>query len=198
MLQAVLVPVHILVGTTAVGCGIRAMRTRKGSRWHRRWGTGYLATVPVLCTTGTLLVLGHWPQDAHLLALAVLTAAPAGLGYTAARRRWAGWTGAHISGMGGAFIVMLSAFYVDNGPTLPGWGWVPTLAWWLAPSLVGLPVVARALRRHTGTPVPWGGRLRWPAAAPRLPPARPSARGSSHDRRQRLAVRSPDKEARRW
>jgi hypothetical protein len=102
MLQAVLVPVHILVGTTAVGCGIRAMRTRKGSRWHRRWGTGYLATVPVLCTTGTLLVLGHWPQDAHLLALAVLTAAPAGLGYTAARRRWAGWTGAHISGMGGA------------------------------------------------------------------------------------------------
>jgi hypothetical protein len=100
--------------------------------------------------------------------------------------------------MGGAFIVMLSAFYVDNGPTLPGWGWVPTLAWWLAPSLVGLPVVARALRRHTGTPVPWGGRLRWPAAAPRLPPARPSARGSSHDRRQRLAVRSPDKEARRW
>lgn len=111
-----------------------------------------------------------------------------------------GWTGAHISGMGGAFIVMLTAFYVDNGPRPhpAGLGGVPTLAWWLAPSLVGLPVVARALRRHTGTPVPWGGRLRWPAAAPRLPPARPSARGSSHDRRQRLAVRSPDKEARRW
>jgi hypothetical protein len=91
MPRAVLLPVRILVGITAVGGGIGAMRTRKGSRWHRRWGTGYLATVPVLCTTGTLPVLGHWPQDAHLLALAVLTAAPAGLGYAAANA--AGWAG---------------------------------------------------------------------------------------------------------
>lgn len=143
MPRAVLLRVHILVGITAVGGDLGAMRTRKGSRWHRRWGTGYLATVLVLCTTGTLLALAQWPQDAHLLALAVLTAALAGLGYAAAKRRWVGWTGAHISGMGGAFIVMLSAFYVDNGPPCragggcPPWpgGWPRALSacrWWRA------------------------------------------------------------------
>ena len=37
-------------------------------------------------------------------------------------------------------VVLLTAFYVDNGPHLPTWDRLPPLAWWTLPSLVGLPL----------------------------------------------------------
>jgi hypothetical protein len=43
---------------------------------------------------------------------------------------------------------MLTAFYVDNGPNLPLWDHLPTWAFWLLPSVVAAPVIARAIRRH--------------------------------------------------
>jgi len=45
--------------------------------------------------------------------------------------------------------VLLTAFYVDNGPHLPVWDRLPAIAYWTLPSLVGLPLVIRAVRRHT-------------------------------------------------
>ncbi len=41
-----------------------------------------------------------------------------------------------------------SAFYVDNGPHLPLWRELPTITYWVGPSVVGLPIVVRALMRH--------------------------------------------------
>jgi hypothetical protein len=45
--------------------------------------------------------------------------------------------------------VLLTAFYVDNGPRLPLWKELPPIAFWTLPSLIGLPLLARALARHT-------------------------------------------------
>ena len=53
-----------------------------------------------------------------------------------------------MSGMGVSYIVMLTAFYVDNGKNLPVWRGLPPIAYWLAPSLVGLPILAIAFLRH--------------------------------------------------
>src|SRR5258708_6274660 len=50
-------------------------------------------------------------------------------------------------GMGTSYIVLLTAFYVDNGQRVPVWDRLPVLAFWIVPSLIGLPLMARALVR---------------------------------------------------
>jgi hypothetical protein len=47
-----------------------------------------------------------------------------------------------------SFIVLVTAFYVDNGPHLPLWDRLPVLAYWTLPAIVGLPLVIHAERRH--------------------------------------------------
>ncbi len=59
-------------------------------------------------------------------------------------------------GMGLSYILLLTAFYVDNGPFLPLWRSLPALAYWLGPSMVGLPILVRALLKHrVPLPVSW-------------------------------------------
>jgi hypothetical protein len=55
----------------------------------------------------------------------------------------------HITGMGVSYILLLTAFYVDSGKNLPLWRDLPPVAYWLAPALVGIPLIARALLWHT-------------------------------------------------
>jgi hypothetical protein len=50
--------------------------------------------------------------------------------------------------MGGAYIALFTGFYVDNGPHLPVWDRLPSLAYWTLPSLVGVPLILRALARR--------------------------------------------------
>jgi len=50
--------------------------------------------------------------------------------------------------MGGSYVLMLTAFYVDNGKSLPLWRDLPTLTYWLLPAAVGAPLIARAIARH--------------------------------------------------
>jgi hypothetical protein len=49
--------------------------------------------------------------------------------------------------MGIAYVAMLTAFYVDNGPHLPLWDRLPPLSFWLLPSAIGAPIIARAIIR---------------------------------------------------
>ena len=53
-----------------------------------------------------------------------------------------------MAGMGLSYILLLTAFYVDNGPHLPLWRHLPPLAFWVLPGLVGLPILFWALVRH--------------------------------------------------
>lgn len=58
--------------------------------------------------------------------------------------------------MGTAYVAMLTAFYVDSGPHLPLWDRLPTLTFWLLPSAIGTPIIARAVthaRRATSRPL---------------------------------------------
>ena len=88
----------------------------------------------------------------HVLAglTAVVTGAvaftAATIGYLHRRRHRPGDT-PHIAGMGIAYIAMLTAFYVDNGPHLPLWDHLPTWAFWLLPTVIGAPVVSRSIAR---------------------------------------------------
>jgi hypothetical protein len=54
----------------------------------------------------------------------------------------------HLTGMGASYILMLTAFYVDNGPNLPVWRDLPSVIFWVLPSAVGAPLILYALYHH--------------------------------------------------
>jgi uncharacterized membrane protein len=136
---------HVAAGVVAVLAGAAAMLAPKGGHSHRLRGRIYLGALAVVCASGVGLAILRWPKVPHLLALAVLAAALAGAGYVARRRPD---PARHLLGMSASYVVMLTAFYVDNGPRLPVWRLLPQAAFWVLPSLVALPLVIRALRKH--------------------------------------------------
>jgi hypothetical protein len=103
----------------------------------------------VVFVTATGMSMLRWSEDAYLFVLGSAAFGAACMGFAARRRRWRGWTAGHIVGMSVSYIVLLTAFYVDNAPRLPLWRALPPLAFWIVPSLIGLPIMARALARHT-------------------------------------------------
>jgi hypothetical protein len=138
--------VHVLAGLTAVITGAIAALARKGSPRHIRAGRWYYRAITVLFATATVLAAMRWRQDYYLFIIGAVAFTTATIGYQHRRRHRPGDTG-HIAGMGAAYIAMLTAFYVDNGPHLPLWNHLPTLAFWLLPSAIGVPIVARAVIR---------------------------------------------------
>jgi hypothetical protein len=52
-----------------------------------------------------------------------------------------------VAALRAAYVAMLTAFYVDNGPHLPLWDHLPVFAFWLLPSVIGAPIIARAVSR---------------------------------------------------
>jgi len=90
----------------------------------------------------------RWAEDYHLFILGALSFATAFMARRAVRRQTRWWVGVHVSGMGLSYVLLLTAFYVDNGRNLPVWRLLPTLAYWLGPAAVGLPLIIRTLWRH--------------------------------------------------
>ncbi len=138
--------VHVIAGLTAVTTGAIAALVRKGSPRHIRAGRWYYRAITVVFATATILAAMRWRQDYHLFIIGAVAFAAATVGYQHRRRHRPGDTG-HIAGMGIAYVAMLTAFYVDNGPHLPLWDRLPALAFWLLPSAVGAPIIARAIVR---------------------------------------------------
>jgi hypothetical protein len=138
--------VHVLAGLTAVITGATAALVRKGSPRHIRAGRWYYRAITVLFATATVLAAMRWRQDYYLFIIGTVAFTAATIGYQHRRRHRPGDTG-HIAGMGIAYVAMLTAFYVDNGPHLPLWDRLPALSFWLLPSAIGAPIIARAVAR---------------------------------------------------
>jgi uncharacterized membrane protein len=142
---------HILSGLTAVIVGALAATARKQPGRHPRAGRIYLWTLGGIFTTATIMAAIRWHEDAHLFAIAVIAISLGLYGYRARRQHRPGWPPHHAIGMGGSYIALLTGFYVDNGPFLPLWNRLPHLSYWLLPSLIGIPLIWRALRRFART-----------------------------------------------
>ena len=70
--------------------------------------------------------------------------------------------------MAASYVALLTGFYVDNGPQLPLWNRLPTVAYWVLPALVGVPLTWRALIRNGAISRPPGaGRTVVPPRRPR-------------------------------
>jgi hypothetical protein len=148
--------VHALAGLTSVVTGVAAFSVPKGLARHHRWGKRYLWAYTVVFLTATILSVQRWGADAYLFALAVLGYSLALGGYSARRFRHTPWLHrllgeywviAHLVGMIGSYVVLLTAFYVDNVHLFPVINRLPTLVFWAAPSLIAIPFLVRAIAR---------------------------------------------------
>jgi hypothetical protein len=148
------VGLHVLVASVCVFTGPIAMLSRKGPGRHPTFGTIYYWGLAIVFTSATALAIMRWADDYHLFLLGPVSFGAASFGRAARRGRWREWTLMHISGMGTSYIVMLTAFYVDNGKSLPVWKDLPHITYWLAPSVAGVPLVARALVRYRSATFP--------------------------------------------
>lgn len=146
--------VHIPFGLASVVTGLAAILSRKAFGHHPAFGTIYYWCLAIVFVTATILAAIRWAEAYPFFILGALSVVAASVGRTAHRRRWPGWIKPHIGGMGLSYVFMLTAFYVDNGKSLPLWKDLPPITYWLLPSVVGLPLIVRALLRHPLVRVP--------------------------------------------
>jgi hypothetical protein len=142
------VALHVLVGLVCVVAGAIAMLSPKRGGRHPTFGTIYYWALVVVFVSATGLSVVRWAEDYHLFTLGLLAFIAASLGRAARRQRWSGWVRLHIVGMGCSYILLLTAFYVDNGKSLPLWKELPPIAYWLLPAAVGMPLIIHAFLRH--------------------------------------------------
>ena len=145
---AVVAGIHIPLGIACVVVGAVAMLSEKRRGRHSAFGTIYYWCLLALVASATFLSVMRWADNYHLFTLGALSFASAWFGRKALRERWRYWAKLHITGMGFSYILMLIAFYVDNGKQLPLWKDLPHFTYWLLPLVVGLPFIVRTLLRH--------------------------------------------------
>jgi hypothetical protein len=142
------VAVHVLLGLACTITGIVAILSVKRPGRHPLFGSIYYWCLMGVFVTASALAAVRWNEDFHLFILGALAFTAAYLGRMARRKRWNHWVKLHISGMGTSYVLLLTAFYVDNGKNLPLWRELSPIAYWLIPAAVGFPLIARALLRH--------------------------------------------------
>ena len=143
-----IVTVHIALGILCVATGAVAMISAKAPGRHPRYGTWYFWTLTTVFATASTLSFMRWEANAHLFILGALAFIAAFVGREARRRLWSNWTSIHIVGIGSSYVLLLTAFYVDNGKQLPLWRDLPHWTHWILPALVGAPIIVWAFLYH--------------------------------------------------
>jgi uncharacterized membrane protein len=140
--------VHIVAGLSCVVTGALAATAPKRAGRHPASGRVFLWSLAAVFASSTTMAGLRFAQDWHLLVIGTVAFGAGCVGYLARRRRRPGWMRVHVPAMGGAYIALFTGFYVDNGRHLPLLDRLPGLAYWLLPSLVGVPRILRALARR--------------------------------------------------
>jgi len=143
-----IVGLHILIALVCIVTGAVAMLNRKQPGRHPTAGKIYYWSLSLVFVSATTLSVMRWAEDYHLFILGALSFLAATVGREARRRRWRDWVRLHISGMGSSYVLLIVAFYVDNGRNLPIWKDLPPAVYWLLPGAIGGVLIARALLRH--------------------------------------------------
>lgn len=164
--------VHVVAGLTTVIIGVITFSLPKRAGAHHQWGRRYVWAYTLVVLTATFLSVQRWERDAYLFVLAVLGLLCVLVGYAARRFRhthWMQlglrrqWVVVHIVGMIGSYVVLLTAFYVDNAHLIPLLNQLPLLTFWVLPSVIGLAFMVLSIARFAPKQVPPSKR----AAAPR-------------------------------
>ena len=140
--------IHVPAGLVSVVSGAAAMLSPKGRGRHSRFGTVYFWSLAVMAATMSALSVFRWSEDYPLFALGAAAFASAWLARRAIRLQGPPAAAPHLTGMGASYVLMLTAFYVDNGKFLPGWKALSPIAYWLIPGALGVPLIVYTLLRH--------------------------------------------------
>jgi hypothetical protein len=143
-----LISVHILAALVCVVAGIIAMLAKKQPGRHPKAGNTYFYSLIVVFLTVILIAILRWQEDLHLFILGFLSFSLAFAGRLAEKKRWNKWPYYHVSCMGLSYIILVTAFYVDNGRFLPLWKDLPTIVYWTLPGFIGIPIILITLKRH--------------------------------------------------
>ena len=144
-----IVGLHVSVAMICVAAGLVAMLSEKRAGRHATAGAVYYWFLLTVFVSASALSFIRWEHNQLLFALGLLAFTLATIGRAARRRLWPLWVPVHIGGMGSSYIVLLIAFYVDNGKNLPLWRDPPTFSYCLIPLAIGFPIVIWATIRHT-------------------------------------------------
>jgi uncharacterized membrane protein len=139
---------HILGGIVCVVAGVAAMLSTKGRGRHSTFGTLYYWCLATVVASATGLSVVRWAENYHLFFLGAVSLVAATTGRAALRHRWRNRFRVHLVGMGLSYILMLTAFYVDNGKHLPLWRELPQWSFWVLPVAVGTPIIIYLMLRH--------------------------------------------------
>jgi len=142
------VAIHIVADLTAVITGLVAMLSDKGPGRHPSFGLWYYRSVVLTSITMAVLSAMRWAYDYHLFILGAFALTAVVVGRQTAPSRPGGRIRIHVTAMGLSYVLLLTAFYVDNGQNLPLWRRLPHLTYWVLPILVGAPLIVRALLTH--------------------------------------------------
>lgn len=143
-----IVGVHVVLGLSAVIAGAAAMFSTKGRGRHSRSGKAYFWLLLGVFVTMSILSAMRWSPNRHLFVLGALSFLAGCSGRIAAARYESRWLRLHVVSMGASYVLMLTAFYVDNGRNLPLWRDLPRWMLWVLPAAVGFPLILRAFFRH--------------------------------------------------
>lgn len=140
--------IHILAGLICLISGITAMISKKGPGKHRISGSVYFWSFSVIFITAVILSITRLDEDYYLLIIDIFAFASAFIGRLSLKRKWKSWPKIHITGMGISYILLVTAFYMDNGKNLPVWKDLPGFTYWLLPNIAGIPLIGYALFRY--------------------------------------------------
>jgi uncharacterized membrane protein len=135
--------IHVAAGTTGLILGPIAMIARKRRGRHTRVGEVYHWVMLAVCLSAAAMALADWSRIWWFLPIATFSYANALLGYLAAKIRWRGWLAAHIGGMCGSYIALVTALLIVNFRPVPLW-------LWFLPSIVGTPLIMRTIALRLG------------------------------------------------
>ncbi len=139
---------HGLFAMGAVVGGLVAMLSPKRRGRHSSFGTVYYWSLLGVFISATALSIVRWPEDYHLFFLGAASFSSATVARMAARAHRKHWARLHACGMSLSYLLLLIAFYVDNGKNLPLWRDLPPFMYWLLPIVVAAPLIVRVFLRN--------------------------------------------------
>ena len=143
-----IVGVHVIAGLVAVIAGGAAMLSEKSRGRHTRTGTIYFRALAVVAATMAVLAAIRWREDYQLFLIGLASFGSAAIARRSIRHPGSMRIRLHITGMASSYVLLLVAFYVDNGRNLPLWKSLPRPFYWLLPIAVGGPLIIWAVWRH--------------------------------------------------
>ena len=139
---------HVGVALIAVLCGLAAMLSQKQPGHRPRYGKLYFWSLLAVFSTASALSFMRWAENYLLFIIGAAAFASARIARTAIRAHWRNWPRIHLIGMGSSYVLLLIAFYVDNGKNLPLWRDLLSVAYWAIPAVIGVLLILRTLLRH--------------------------------------------------